>query len=45
MDAEKILLCEKNDNKTEENYIAQWKNARITWTVEALDYFAKENDA
>ena len=43
VDAEKILLCEKNDNKTEENYIAQWKNARNYMDrKEALDYFAKK---
>nr|HPH86665.1 M1 family metallopeptidase [Ferruginibacter sp.] len=28
VDAEKILLAEKTDNKSEENYIAQWKYAK-----------------
>lgn len=44
VDAEKILLCEKTDNKSEENFIAQWKYARnYLDRKEALDFFAKKN--
>lgn len=41
-DAEKILLAEKTDNKTEQNFVEQWKNAN-NWLdrKEAIDYFAK----
>ncbi len=41
-DAEKILLAEKTDNKTESNFIAQWKYARnYIDRKEAIDFFAK----
>ena len=44
VDADKMLLTEKTDNKTEENYIAQWKNAKLYMDrKEALDFFAKKN--
>jgi aminopeptidase N len=40
-DADKILLCEKNDNKTAANYIYQYKNAQnYLDRKEALEYFA-----
>ena len=43
-DADKILLAEKTDNKTEENFIAQWKNARNYMDrKEAIDFFAKKS--
>ena len=42
VDADKILLAEKTDNKTAENYIAQWKFGKTYLDrKEALDYFAK----
>ena len=42
-DADKILLADKTDNKTEANFIEQWKNA-TNWLdkKEALDFFAKK---
>ena len=42
-DADKILLTEKTDNKSEAEYIEQWKNA-TNWLdrKEALDFFAKK---
>ena len=44
VDAEKVLLAEKTDNKTEANYIAQWKNAKNYMDrKEALDFFAKKS--
>ncbi len=44
VDAEKILLVEKTDNKSDENYIAQYKYAKnYLDRKEALDYFAKKN--
>lgn len=44
VDADKILLAEKTDNKTEANYIAQWKYARnYLDRKEALAFFAKKN--
>jgi aminopeptidase N len=44
VDADKILLAEKTDNKTTENYIAQWKNATTYLDrFEAIQYFAKKN--
>jgi aminopeptidase N len=44
VDAEKILLAEKTDNKSEENYIAQWKYAKNYMDrKEALDFFAKKS--
>lgn len=40
-DADKILLCEKTDNKTAENFIYQFKFAsNYVDRKEALDYFA-----
>ncbi len=43
VDADKLLLAEKTDNKTEENYIAQFKNARNYMDrKEAIDFFAKK---
>ncbi len=44
VDADKILLAEKTDNKSDENYIAQFKYAKnYLDRKEALDYFAKKN--
>lgn len=44
VDADKVLLAEKTDNKTEANYIAQWKNARNYMDrKEAIDFFAKKS--
>ncbi len=44
IDADKILLCEKTDNKTEDNYIAQWKYAKnYLDRKEAIDFFAKKS--
>ena len=44
VDADKILLCGKKDNKTAENYIHQISNAPLYMDrKEALDYFAKNN--
>lgn len=44
VDADKVLLAEKTDNKTEENYIAQWKYGKnYLDRKESLDYFAKNN--
>ena len=44
VDADKILLAEKTDNKTEENYIAQWKIAgNYMDRREAIDFFAKKS--
>ena len=44
VDADKILLAEKTDNKTEENYIAQWKIAgNYMDRKEAIDFFAKKS--
>jgi aminopeptidase N len=43
VDADKILLCTKKDNKTPENYIAQIKYAPLYLDrKEALDYFGKK---
>ncbi len=42
VDAEKILLAEKNDNKSADNFKAQWKYAKnYLDRKEAIDYFAK----
>jgi aminopeptidase N len=42
VDADKILLAEKTDNKTVDNYIAQWKYGKnYLDRKEALDYFGK----
>ena len=44
VDADKILLAEKTDHKTEENYIAQWKYApNYMDRKEALDFFGKKS--
>jgi aminopeptidase N len=44
VDADKVLLAEKTDNKTEANYIAQWKNAKNYMDrKEAIDFFAKKS--
>jgi aminopeptidase N len=44
VDAEKILLAEKTENKSEANYIAQWKYAKTFMDhKEALDFFAKSS--
>lgn len=44
VDADKILLAEKTDNKSEENYIAQYKYAKnYLDRKEALDFFSKKN--
>lgn len=41
-DAERVLLAEKTDNKTEANYIEQWKyGGNYIARREAIDYFAK----
>ena len=43
VDAEKILLTQKTDNKSEENYIAQYKYAKnYLDRKEAIDFFAKK---
>ena len=40
----KYLLAEKTDNKSEANFIAQWKYAKnYLDRKEALDYFAKKS--
>ena len=42
VDAEKTLLTDKKDNKTEDNYKAQWKYAKnYLDRREALEYFSK----
>ncbi len=44
VDADKLLLAEKTDNKTEENFIAQLKNAKnYVDRKEAIDFFAKKS--
>lgn len=44
VDGDKILLCEKTDNKTAENYKAQFTYAPLYLDRrEALDYFAKND--
>jgi aminopeptidase N len=44
VDANKIILCQKTDNKTADNYIAQIKYAPLYLDRrEALEYFAKNN--
>jgi aminopeptidase N len=44
IDADKVLLCEKTDNKTTENFIHQFKYAPdYLDRREALDYFSKKN--
>ncbi len=42
VDADKILLCEKNDHKTFENFIYQYKNAGLyVDRIEAVEFTAK----
>ena len=44
VDADKILLVEKEDNKSEANFVAQWKYAKnYLDRIEALDFFAKKD--
>jgi aminopeptidase N len=44
VDADKLTLCEKTDNKTEENFAAQFKNAKnYIDRKEAIDFFAKKS--
>ncbi len=44
VDGDKVLLAEKTDNKTAENFLHQWKYApNYLDRREALDYFAKNN--
>ncbi|MEJ7611771.1 MAG: M1 family metallopeptidase [Ferruginibacter sp.] len=44
VDAEKILLSEKTDNKSEAEFIAQWKYAKNYFDrKEALEFFAKKS--
>ena len=44
VDADKILLAEKEDNKSESNFIAQWKYAKnFLDRKEAIDFFSKKN--
>ena len=44
VDADKMLLCEKTDNKTKENFIYQYKYApNYLDRKEALDFFNKNN--
>jgi aminopeptidase N len=44
VDADKTLLAEKTDNKSEENFLAQWKYAKnYLDRREALDFFAKKS--
>ena len=44
VDADKILLCEKTDNKTADNFIHQYKYApNYLDRKEALDYFGKKS--
>lgn len=43
VDADKVMLWAKTDNKTNDNYIAQWKNAPLYMDRrEALEYFTKK---
>lgn len=45
VDADKILLAEKRDNKSLENYVFQYNNARnFIDRKEALDYLSKQTD-
>ena len=46
VDADKILLADKTDSKTDANYLAQWKYGKnYLDRKEALDYFAKNSVA
>lgn len=43
-DGDKYLLAEKTDNKTEENFVAQWKYGKTYIDrKEAIDFFAKKS--
>lgn len=43
-DGDKVLLLEKTDNKTEDNFKAQWQYAKnYLDRREAIDFFAKKN--
>lgn len=45
VDADKILLCEKKDDKTLDNYIFQYKNAGLFMDrKEAIDFAAQSED-
>ena len=45
VDGDKILLCEKKDNKTLDNFIYQYKYAGLYLDRrEAIDYCAKHED-
>jgi aminopeptidase N len=45
VDGDKVLLCEKKDNKTLENFIFQYKNAgNYVDRREAIEYCAKHQD-
>jgi aminopeptidase N len=45
VDGDKILLCQKKDNKTLDNYIYQYKNAGLYLDRrEAIDYCSKNQD-
>jgi aminopeptidase N len=44
VDGDKILLAEKNDDKSEENMIAQWKYGKTYLDrLEAINFFAKKS--
>ncbi len=44
VDAEKMLLAEKKDNKSEANYVFQWQHAKnFIDRMEAINYFAKNS--
>ncbi|MEO6404615.1 MAG: M1 family metallopeptidase [Ferruginibacter sp.] len=44
IDADKLLLAEKKDNKSEANYVFQWQHAKnFIDRTEAINYFAKNS--
>ncbi|MEO7265880.1 MAG: M1 family metallopeptidase [Ferruginibacter sp.] len=44
VDADKQLLTEKKDNKSEANFVFQWNNAKnVIDRMEAINYFAKNS--
>lgn len=44
VDADRTLLCERTDNKSEYQYVNQWKYAKhYLDRKEAIDYYAKNN--
>jgi aminopeptidase N len=44
VDADKLLLVEKKDNKSEANYVYQWQHAKnYVDRTESLNYFAKNS--